>query len=37
MQMILLLLVESEEKLKYLDEHEMGEWKIWPETQYSKN
>ena len=37
MQMILLLMAESEEELELLDESERGEWRSWLKTQHSEN
>ena len=32
-----ILMAESEEELKSLDESERGEWKSWLKAQYSEN
>ena len=37
MEMTPLLMAESEEELKSLDEGERGEWISWLKTQHSKN
>ena len=37
MQIIPLLIAESEEELKSLDEGEREEWKRWFKTQHSEN